>query len=83
MSKWLNKVLNLKDIARLYVEKSDQWLLLEVLATNSDGKPTKLRLLAVSPDKNKLHDYLSEDDSWDWSKNYLLVLADPNKPCSL
>ena len=83
MSEWLRKILNLKDIAQLYIEKSDNWLLLEVLETNSSNEPTKFGLLAFSPDKNKLHDYVSEDESWDWSKKYLMVFADPTKPCTI
>lgn len=83
MSKWLRKIFTLKDIAQLYIEKNNQWLLLGILETNSDNEPTKFRLLTSSADKDKLHDYISEDESWDWSKKYLMVLADPNKPCSL
>jgi len=83
VSKWLKKVLTLKDIAQLYVEKRDQWLLLEIVASNPENQPTQFRLLAFSSDKDELHEYISEDDSWDWSKKYLMVMADPNKPCTI
>jgi len=83
VSKWLRKVLNLKDITHLYIEKKGHWLLLEILETTSDDKPIKFRLLDFSADKDKLHDYISEDETWNWDKKYLMVLADPNKPCTL
>ncbi len=65
------------------MEKAGNWLLLEILETNSKNEPKKLMLIAASPDKDALHDYILQDENWDSNKNCLLVLADPNKPCSI
>ncbi|RMD95595.1 MAG: hypothetical protein D6813_00070 [Calditrichaeota bacterium] len=73
----------MRDIPQLYLEQAGEWLLLEVLETNAKNEPIKFRLLAHNPDKYILHDFILEDDHWDWSKKYLLVFADPNKPCTL
>lgn len=83
MDKWLNKVLTLRDVAQLYLEKAGQWLLLEVLETDARNEPTRLKLLAYAPNKDQLHDYMLEDEDWNWDRKYLMVLADPNKPCTI
>ena len=81
MSRWINKVIGLKGLARLHAEQAGAWLLLEILERNANDDPVKFRLLAYGPDKDALHDLLLEDDTWDWDKTYLFVLADPTKPC--
>jgi hypothetical protein len=79
----LNKKLNLEDIAEIYNEKAGEWLLLEILETDTKNNPVKLKLLKHSPYKDELHEYLLEQDQWDWNKKYLIVLADPSKPCTI
>lgn len=83
MPTWLNKELNLKDITQVYNEKAGEWLLLEILETDARNNPIKLKLLKHSPYKDELHEYLLDQDQWDWNKKYLIVLADPSKPCRI
>ena len=83
MSYWLNKVIDLRQINRLYLEEAGKWLLLEVLESGANGTPSKLRLVALSRDKEALREVVLEDENWDWNKKYLFVRADPSKPCTL
>jgi len=80
---WEEREIGLKDISRLYQETAGEWLLLHVLETNDNGTPIKLRLIARDADKSRLHDLIMDDEHWDWQKKYLLVKADPNKPCTI
>ncbi len=80
---WRNKILSLKDISQLYAEKAGQWLLFEVLEKNSAGDPVKLKLLTYSSKKDDLHDFVMDEADWNWEKNYLFVLADPTKSCTI
>ncbi|MFQ5706714.1 MAG: hypothetical protein ACE5HO_04645 [bacterium] len=83
MRRWLNTTFAVQEISQLYHEKAGEWLLLEIVETNRNNTPTKLRLLASGPDKDVLHDFIMEDESWHWHKKYLVVLADPDKPCTI
>ncbi len=83
MTEYQNNILDLKDLARLYAEKAGKWLLLEILETDKENNPTKLRLITHSASKEQLHEHLSEDSEWEWKRRYLIVLADPTKPCTL
>jgi hypothetical protein len=56
---------------------------LQILAINGNGTPVKLRLIARDTDKSRLHDLIMDDEQWDWQKKYLLVKADPTKPCTI
>ncbi len=76
-------MLNLRDVAKLYQDKSGEWLLLEVLETDTRKNPVRLKLLAHSRDKSQLHEFIAEDEDWNWQKQYLIVLADPAKPCTI
>lgn len=80
---WENKTLSLKDISRLYLEKAGEWLLLEILETDPHGNPIQLKLLKHSENKDELHDFMMEHDEWTWERQFLIVLADPNKPCTI
>ncbi|RMH88400.1 MAG: hypothetical protein D6681_14770 [Calditrichaeota bacterium] len=84
MSEWEDKILTLPDIARIYQEKAGEWLLLEVLEVNANQTPVKLRLIRHSPRKEDLHEHMMElEEEWDWERQYLIVLADPFKPCTI
>ena len=83
MSESLQKVIELQDLARLYSEHAGKWLLLEVVERNGNHNPKKLRLISCDEDKEKLQEYILEDETWDWSKSYLMIFADPEKPCIL
>jgi len=76
-----DRIVDLKEINRLYEETAGHWLLLEILETNENGTPTRLRVADLAKDKNRLFDWMMENDDWDWKDRYLLVFADPNKPC--
>lgn len=71
-------------MAQLYNELPNQWLLLEIKKKDKAGRAEKLLLLKNDPDKNRLYDYLMEEDiNWDWNKNYIFVYSDPDKACDL
>ncbi len=80
---WRNRSLSLNDISQLYAEKAGQWLLFEILEKDSADNPIKLKLLTHSYNKDDLHDFMMEAADWTWKKNYLFVLADPTKPCTI
>jgi len=81
MDRWQG-VINARDVAQLYDEKSGQWLLLEVVKMGALGKAEEFKLIAYDNNKEKLHE-LMEDDDWDWDKKYIFVFADPNSICEL
>ncbi|HHL73609.1 MAG TPA: hypothetical protein ENJ29_13970 [Bacteroidetes bacterium] len=80
---WIGKEIGLKDISKLYEQTAGNWLLLEVIDTMMDGTPSRMKLLYQSPDKSAVHEFLMEDDDWDWQKQYLIVFSDPTKPCTI
>ncbi len=83
MSTWLDKIIDIKDIGRLYGEHAGHWLLLQVLERNGNENPKRLKLISYDPDKENLRDYVLDDETWDWTKKYILVFADPEKPCTI
>jgi hypothetical protein len=91
---WTQKEILLRDLGQLYHDLAGEWLLLEILPDfllNDPAQkvgaekrlPAKFRLHAHHRDKNKLHEFMLEHDGWDWSKKYLFVQADPEKPCEI
>lgn len=80
---WTQKEILLRDLAQLYQDLAGEWLLLEILEGASERLPGKFRLHAHHCDKGKLHDFMMEHEGWDWSKKYLLVQANPEKPCEI
>ena len=82
-SKWVGKEIPVVQIGQVYFDSAGEWLLLEILETDDAGEPTRLKLLAKSPDKAELHDLIMDDEDWNWHKRYLLVHADPHKPCTI
>jgi len=82
-SRWVGKEFPVKQVSQLYLDAAGDWLLLEILELDADGEPQRLKLLAKSRDKSKLHDRIMDDDNWNWQKRYLLVHADPHKPCTI
>ncbi len=75
--------LHLKEIPELYQSLAGHWLLFEVLETNANQTPVRLRLLKHSTSKDELYDFLMEDEQWDWNRQYLIVYADPTRPCTI
>ena len=72
------------EMAQLYQDLPNVWLLLEVLQTNPSGRAERLKLLKYAKDKNELYEYLlDEDPHWEWNKNYIFVFSDPEKACEL
>ncbi|RME01479.1 MAG: hypothetical protein D6814_01445 [Calditrichaeota bacterium] len=82
-SAWEGKELQLKEIPQLYNDTAGKWLLLQILETNQNGTPVRLRMIAQSSDKSELHELIMNDDNWNWNHKYLLVFSDPNKPCTI
>lgn len=83
LAKDIPETFEVSDIQKLYVRHSGEWLLLEVTERNEFDQPIRLRLIAASPDKETLRELVLEDDLWDWSRRYLMVFADPDKPCTI
>lgn len=83
VANWTEKEILLRDLGQLYQELAGEWLLLEILEGAEKKLPTKFRLHAHHSDKNKLHEFMLEHDGWDWSKKYLFVQANPEKPCEI
>jgi hypothetical protein len=83
MPEWLGRVIDVSELPQVYSEHAGKWLLLEVVERNGNQNPRKLRLVSSESDKEKLHEYLLEDDTWNWSKKYVMILADPEKPCEI
>jgi hypothetical protein len=75
-------VINARDVATLYNEKINQWLLLEVIKMGKNRRAEEFKLIAYSKSKEKLKE-LMEDDDWDWDKKYIFVFADPNTLCKI
>ena len=80
---WETKEIEVEDFPQLYHQLAGQWLLLEVVAGHAGGEPRKFRLLGKDRNKSALHEMIMDDDRWDWQKKYLIVLADPTKPCDI
>jgi phosphorylcholine metabolism protein LicD len=91
---WTEKEILLRDLNQLYQDLAGEWLLLEILPdfpSNDTTKkvevekklPKKFRLHAHSHDKEKLHEFMMEHEDWDWSRKFLFVQADPEKPCEI
>ncbi|MCF6360147.1 MAG: hypothetical protein L3J29_05215 [Cyclobacteriaceae bacterium] len=75
-------VINAKDVAKLYNEKINQWLLLEVIKTGKNRRAEEFKLIAFDKSKEKVK-ALMEDDNWDWNKKYIFVFADPDSLCEI
>ena len=82
-SAYEDRIVHLKEINQLYEETAGNWLLLEILETNENGTPTRMRVAGISREKDTLFDWMMENEEWDWKHRYLLVFADPNKPCTI
>ncbi len=83
MSDWMMKEISLDDLSRLYYDLAGEWLLMEILATDERNIPLTLKLHMHHPEKDRLHEFMSEHDGWAWNKKFLIIHADPNKPCEL
>ena len=79
MEHW-QEVINVKDVARLYNDKTGNWLLLEVIRIGENGKVEEFKLIAYDRKKENLYE-LMEEDNWDWDKKYIFVFADPDTLC--
>ena len=83
MDYWSNKVINAKEVAKLYNDKPHEWLLLEVLKTSENNRAELFKLLANSKNKEDLREYVMEDKNWNSTRKYILVYADPEKVCKV
>ena len=79
MEHW-QEIINVKDVARLYNDKTGNWLLLEVIKMGENGKAEEFKLIAYDKKKENLYE-LMEDDKWDWDNKYIFVFADPDTLC--
>jgi hypothetical protein len=68
------------EMAHLYQEHPNEWLLLEVLATNEAGRAERLKLLKHSKDKNDLYDFLMDEvKDWELEKEFHFCIFKPGK----
>jgi len=81
MGKWQG-VINASEVAQLYDEKLNNWLLLEVIRMGNMGKAEEFKLIAFNKNKETLHKLMDSDD-WDWDKKYIFVFADPDSLCEI
>ncbi len=81
MEQWQG-VISAKEVACLYNDLTGQWLLLEVIKVDENGKAEKFKLVANHLNKDELYK-LMDSDNWDWGKNYMFVFADPNTLCEI
>jgi len=83
VEKWKNKILGLKELSEMYLEEAGKWVLLEILGYGPNGQANRVRVVALSDQKDDLLDYMMEhDEEWDWGKKFVIVHADP-KLCTL
>ena len=83
VSDWTQKEILLRDLGQLYQDLAGEWLLLEILQGRDEKLPAQFRLHAHHRDKDKLRELMMEHEDWDWSRKFLFVLADPEKPCEI
>lgn len=81
MEQWQG-VISANEVARLYNDLIGQWLLLEVLKIDKNGKAENFKLIANEINKEQLYE-LMDDEDWDWDKKYVFVFADPNNLCEI
>jgi|GEM_PF-83268 len=81
---WKKKRIFRSDIVNMYTDLDGHWLLIEVIERDEKGTATEIRLAHFAKEKDDVHEFLmDEEESWDWTKNYLVVYADPKKQCEL
>jgi len=68
-------------MSEVYKDFPEQWLLMDVLSYDDEGRPLSFKLLFWSKLKDELHEFIMENETED--KKYLLLYADPEKPCEL
>jgi hypothetical protein len=81
---WKKRKIYRSDIVDMYQDLEHLWLLIEVMARDENGTATEIRLVHFAKNKDDVYEFLmEEDENWDWTKNYMVVLADPKKECEL
>jgi hypothetical protein len=58
------------DIPQIEKQYPDEWLLFEVDEVDKQGRPIKGKLLAHSPSRASLHEFLSKNPCHDWYITY-------------
>ncbi|MDH5609749.1 MAG: hypothetical protein OEY56_09720 [Cyclobacteriaceae bacterium] len=83
MADWVGREMTDDEVALLYREEPGQWFLFQVLAKNSRGRATHLKVVAHHRDKDVLRDILMESEVIDAGGQYVFVYADPDGKCEL
>lgn len=78
-----NQVIDREGVTKIYLEKAKEWLLFKIIESDQENNPTKFRLIYHNPNKEDLLDSLEDDKEWNWQKRYLILFADPTKPCAI
>ena len=60
----------MEDILEIEKQYPDEWLLFEVYEVDEQGRPTKGKLLAHSPSRSALHEFLRENPCHHWYATY-------------
>jgi hypothetical protein len=81
---WKKRKIFRSDIVDMYTDLEHNWLLIEVIGRDKNGMATEIRLVHFAEVKDDVYEFLmEEEESWDWTKNYIVVYADPKKECEL
>ena len=81
--KWHNREINDVEMALLYKDFPNQWLLFEVLEINENRRPVLFKLIDRGNNKEDILDLIMENENWDSTKKHIILFADPDKPCDL
>jgi hypothetical protein len=71
------------EMARLYAKKPGEWLLVQVLERDVNGKAQKLKLLHHAKEKENLREFLLDKEDWTLNSDIVFVYSDPDKICEL
>ncbi|MDH5598192.1 MAG: hypothetical protein OEY34_03655 [Cyclobacteriaceae bacterium] len=83
MLNWKEKIIHANEVTDLFAAYEGEWLLLEVLSKGNAGKAETFNLIHHNPDKNVLHDFMMDECCDDSDNHFMLIYADPHKPCDL
>ena len=79
---WKNKSIHAREVAQLYGDLKDEWLLLDVLQRGRNGKAEEFVLIAHSKEKDDLYEFIMEE-AGEMDGNFIFVFADPEGVCEV
>ncbi len=82
MDKLVGRIVTEAEVAKLYLEKRNEWFLLEVETVNEHGKAKTLQIINHHRDKGVLRDYILDEDHAT-GRRFIFFFSDPDQPCDL